>query len=67
MLYKLDHDILTKNKKIADSWLKALMLAREDQDTKISPTRLDHGIEQVKALINRIIELTRDLFKGPSL
>ena len=23
--------------------------------------------EQVKALINRIIELTRDLFKGPSL
>ncbi|MBE4726737.1 MULTISPECIES: MobV family relaxase [Lactobacillales] len=67
VLYKLDHDILTKNKKIADSWLKALMLAREDQDTKISPTRLDHGIEQVKALINRIIELTRDLFKGPSL
>ena len=67
VLYKLDHDILTKNKKIADSWLKDLMLAREDQDTKISPTRLDHGIEQVKALINRIIELTRDLFKGPSL
>lgn len=67
VLYKLDHDELTKNKKTANSWLKALMIAREDPDTKISPTRLDRGIEQVKALINRIIELTRDLFKGPSL
>ena len=43
------------------------MIARADPDTKIAPTRLDRGIEQVKALINRIIELTRDLFKGPSL
>ncbi|MCT3075907.1 mobilization protein [Leuconostoc citreum] len=67
VLYKLDHEELTKNKKTANSWLKALMIAREDPDTKISPTRLDRGIEQVKALINRIIELTRDLFKGPSL
>ena len=67
VLYRLDHDELTKNKKTVNSWLKALMIAREDPDTKISPTRLDRGIEQVKALINRIIELTRDLFKGPSL
>ncbi|QEA58165.1 mobilization protein (plasmid) [Weissella hellenica] len=67
VLYKLDHDELTKNKKTANSWLKALMIAREDPDTKISPTRLDRGIEQVKVLINRIIELTRYLFKGPSL
>lgn len=67
VLYKLDHDELTKNKKTANSWLNTLMVAREDPDTKISLTRLDRGIEQVKALINRIIELTRDLFKGPSL
>ena len=40
--------------------------ARADPDTKITPTRLDRGIEQVKALINRIIELTRDIFKAPS-
>ncbi|MBZ1512774.1 plasmid recombination protein [Leuconostoc mesenteroides] len=58
---------LTQNKKVAQSWLKTLTTAREDPDTKIAPTRLDRGIEQVKALINRIIELTRDLFKGPSL
>ena len=58
---------LTKNKKVAQSWLKTLTTAREDPDTKIAPTRLDRGIEQVKALINRIIELTRDIFKGPSL
>ncbi|WP_184285060.1 plasmid recombination protein, partial [Leuconostoc carnosum] len=67
VLYKLDHEELTKNKKVAQSWLKTLTTAREDPDTKIAPTRLDWGIEQVKALINRIIELTRDIFKGPSL
>ena len=48
-------------------WLKTLTTARADPDTKIAPTRLDRGIEQVKALINRIIELTRDIFKGPSI
>ncbi|WP_405466229.1 MobV family relaxase [Leuconostoc mesenteroides] len=67
VLYKLDHEELTQNKKVAQSWLKTLTTAREDPDTKIAPTRLDRGIEQVKALINRIIELTRDIFKGPSL
>ncbi|QOG11139.1 MobV family relaxase [Leuconostoc sp. LN180020] len=67
VLYKLDHEELTKNKKVAQSWLKTLTTARADPDTKIAPTRLDRGIEQVKALINRIIELTRDIFKGPSL
>ncbi|KQB79820.1 MobV family relaxase [Leuconostoc lactis] len=67
VLYKLDHEELTKNKKVAQSWLKTLTTARADPDTKIAPTRLDCGIEQVKALINRIIELTRDIFKGPSL
>lgn len=67
VLYKLDHEEITKNKKAAQSWLKTLTTAREDPDTKIAPTRLDRGIEQVKALINRIIELTRDIFKGPSL
>ena len=66
VLYKLDHEELTKNKKVAQSWLKTLTTARADPDTKIAPTRLDRGIEQVKALINRIIELTRDIFKGPS-
>ena len=58
---------LTQNKKVAQTWLKTLTTARADPDTKIAPTRLDWGIEQVKALINRIIELTRDIFKGPSL
>lgn len=67
VLYKLDHEELTKNKKEAQSWLQTLTTARADRDTKIAPTRLDRGIEQVKALINRIIELTRDMFKGPSI
>ncbi|MSB67224.1 MULTISPECIES: MobV family relaxase [Leuconostoc] len=67
VLYKLDHEELTQNKKEALSWLKTLTTAREDPDTKIAPSRLDWGIEQVKALINRIIELTSDIFKGPSL
>ena len=67
VLYKLEHNELTQNKKVAQSWLKALTTARADPDTKIAPTRLDRGIEQVKALINRIIELTRDIFKGPSI
>ena len=67
VLYKLDHEELTQNKKVAQSWLNTLTSAREDPDTKIALTRLDRGIEQVKALINRIIELTRDIFKGPSI
>lgn len=67
VLYKLDHEELTQNKKEAQTWLKTLTTAREDSDTNISLTRLDRGIEQVKVLINRIIELTRDIFKGTSL
>ena len=67
VLYRLDHEKLTKSKKEATSWLATLKTARENSDSKIATTRLDKGIEQVKALINRIIELTRDLFKGPSL
>ena len=67
VLYKLDHEERTQNKKVAQTWLKTLTTARADPDTKIAPTRLDRGIEQVKALLNRIIELTRTVFKGPSL
>ena len=67
VLYRLDHEQLTKSKKEATSWLATLKDARQNPDSKIATTRLDKGIEQVKALINRIIELTRDLFKGPSL
>lgn len=51
VLYKLDHEELTQNKKEAQSWLKTLTTARANPDTKIAPTRLDRGIEQVKALI----------------
>ena len=67
VLYRLDHEQLTKSKKEATSWLAMLKTARENPDSKIASSRLERGIEQVKALINRIIELTRDLFKGPSL
>ncbi|MBA5938981.1 MobV family relaxase [Leuconostoc citreum] len=67
VLYRLDHEQLTKSKKEATSWLATLKTARENPDSKITSSRLDRGIEQVKALMNRIIELTRDLFKGPSL
>lgn len=67
VLYRLDHEQLTKSKKEATSWLATLKTARENPDSKIAPTRLERGIEEVKLLINRIIELTRDLFKGPSL
>ncbi|EGP5032474.1 mobilization protein [Enterococcus faecium] len=51
VLYKLDHEELTQNKKEAQSWLKTLTTARANPDTKIAPTRLDRDIEQVKALI----------------
>lgn len=64
VLYKLDHNELTKNKTEATSWLNALTTARNDQETKIDHKRLDWGIDQVKALINRLVELARDLFKG---
>ena len=67
VLYRLDHEQLTKSKKEATSWLATLKTAQENPDSNIAPTRLERGIEQVKLLINRIIELTRDLFKGPSL
>ncbi|WP_260296210.1 mobilization protein [Pediococcus pentosaceus] len=67
VLYRLDHEQLTKSKKEATSWLAKLKTARENPDSKITSSRLDRGIEQVKFLINRIIELTRDMFKGPSL
>lgn len=64
VLYKLDHNELTKNKTEATSWLNALTTARDDQETKIDHKRLAWGIDQVKALINQLIELARDLFKG---
>ena len=50
VLYKLDHEELTQNKKEAQSWLKTLTTARANPDTKIAPTRLDRGIEQVVLL-----------------
>lgn len=64
VLYQLDHNELTKNKTEATSWLNALTTARDDQETKIDHKRLDWGIDQVKALINRLVELAHDLFKG---
>ncbi|MGQ2285540.1 mobilization protein [Leuconostoc pseudomesenteroides] len=64
VLYQLDHNELTKNKTEATSWLKALTTALNDQETKIDYKRLDWGINQVKALINRLVELAHDLFKG---
>ncbi|WP_349551436.1 MobV family relaxase [Leuconostoc pseudomesenteroides] len=64
VLYKLDHNELTKNNTEATSWLKALTTARDDQETKIDHKRLDWGIAQVKALINRLVDLAHDLFKG---
>lgn len=64
VLYKLDHNEFTKKKTEATSWLNALTTARDDQETKIDHKRLDWGIDQVKALINRLVELARDLFKG---
>ncbi len=64
VLYQLDHNELTKNKTEATSWLKALTTALDDQETKIDHKRLDWGINQVKALINRLVELAHDLIKG---
>ncbi|WP_099045209.1 MobV family relaxase [Leuconostoc citreum] len=64
ILYKLDHNELTKNKIEATSWLNTLTTARHDRETKIDHKRLEWGIDQVKALINRLVELARDLFKG---
>ncbi len=48
VLYKLDHEELTKNKKVAQSWLKTLTTARADPDTKIAPTRLDPVLNKLK-------------------
>lgn len=64
ILYKLDHNELTKNKIEAASWLNILITAHHDRETKIDHKRLDWSINQVKALINRLVELARDLFKG---
>ena len=64
VIYQLEHNELTKNKTEATSWLNTLTIARDDQETKIDHKRLDWGIAQVKALINRLVELAHDLFKG---
>ncbi|MFK8262653.1 MobV family relaxase, partial [Leuconostoc mesenteroides] len=50
VLYRLDHEQLTKSKKEATSWLAMLKTARENPDSKIASSRLERGIEQVKAL-----------------
>ena len=52
VLYKLDHNELTKNKTEATSWLKELTTALDDQATKINHKRLDWGIDQVKSRAN---------------
>ncbi|MCP1276923.1 MobV family relaxase [Leuconostoc citreum] len=64
VLYKLDHNDLTQNRTEATSWLNTLTTARHDRETKIDHKRLDWGINQVKALINRLVELTHDLFRS---
>lgn len=53
-----------RNRKQGELWVDTLENARE---TKIEPSRLERGIDKAKELLERVIELARDMGRGLGL
>lgn len=53
-----------RNRKQGELWVDTLENARE---TKIKPSRLERGIDKAKELLERVIELARDMGRGLGL
>ena len=53
-----------RNRKQGELWVDTLENARE---TKIEPSRIERGIDKAKELLERVIELARDMGRGLGL
>ena len=64
VLSKLDKGIQPHKKPIAEDWLKDL---EKGKDTKIKRSRLEEGMKQVKAKLDKFIKLAKAKFMGLEL
>ena len=61
VLNRIENDYKPRNRKQGELWVDTLENARE---TKIEPSRLERGIDKAKELLERVIELARDMGRG---
>lgn len=64
VLNRVESGSKPRNRKQGELWVDTLENARE---TKIDPSRLERGIDKAKELLERVIELARDMGRGLGL
>lgn len=64
VLNRVESGSKPRNRKQGELWVDTLENARE---TKIEPSRLERGIDKAKELLERVIELARDMGRGLGL
>lgn len=63
VLNRLENDSKPRNRKQGELWVDTLENARE---TKIEPSRLERGIDKAKELLEKVIEIARNISRGMS-
>ncbi len=63
VLNRIENDYKPRNRKQGELWVDTLENARE---TKIEPSRLERGIDKAKELLEKVIEIARNMSRGMS-
>lgn len=61
VLNRIENDYKPRNRKQGELWVDTLENARE---TKIEPSRLERGIDKAKELLDKVIEIARNMSRG---
>ena len=61
VLNRIENDYKPRNRKQGELWVDTLENARE---TKIEPSRLERGIDKAKELLEKVIEIARNMSRG---
>lgn len=61
VLNRIENDYKPRNRQQGDIWVDTLKNARE---TKIEPSRLERGIDKAKELLEKVIEIARNMSRG---
>lgn len=61
VLNRIENDYKLRNRQQGEIWVDTLKNARE---TKIEPSRLERGIDKAKELLEKVIEIARNMSRG---
>lgn len=61
VLNRIENDYKPRNRQQGEIWVDTLKNARE---TKIEPSRLERGIDKAKELLEKVIEIARNMSRG---